>query len=487
MKEAAAKFTEEFWKNGDNRVEQKPQNPIAGKQALYNKDTNSDKVSLAQGMVFNDMDRIRVYDTSKNVWFSSIEEAKQGGCNIDKCQVFKNKEGKIFHSPAVLVAHQKALSRFQEQQFGDELAQNPCAYGTPTGALYTEGIKFDGEDIYGEGKYSGEKTISFQTLGMASGYRNLALPVLNSVRKSLGLPVIENIIMGSNFYGAYPATFNQYKIFRYRYMTDTGEFDIASFKKAAESFDPKTSMFLFDMSTGNNFVGIKRTKKDNENIVQVLMDKQFYSEHDIAYPNFDPGFDQDWELYRFLQQAGAPHGVQSSRGKKDKYASRLAFHHIFLGTEEQRKEIFSHLVAENRNRFLAMPDTWTYLVEIARDPALKEAHASDNRDFVDIVNASRNNLAEECGWNWMKQRAGMFDMINTTHKGADAMAKDFSIYAVPARNQNIVGKDGQPVEVMRIKHGMPGSKIPKVAEALKFALEKYPSEEGSPNPDIIVG
>ena len=64
---------------------------------------------------------------------------------------------------------------------------------------------------------------------MASGYRHLTLPVINSVRKSLGLPIIENIVMGTNFYGAYPATFEE-KIHRYRYMDENGDFDLKSFK-----------------------------------------------------------------------------------------------------------------------------------------------------------------------------------------------------------------------------------------------------------------
>ena len=55
--------------------------------------------------------------------------------------------------------------------------------------------------------------------------------------------------------------------------------------------DPGNTLVLFDMSTGNNFVGTKRSKQDNENIAQILIYKQFYSEHDIAYPNFDPEFD----------------------------------------------------------------------------------------------------------------------------------------------------------------------------------------------------
>jgi aspartate/tyrosine/aromatic aminotransferase len=321
---------------------------------------------------------------------------------------------------------------------------------------------------------------------MASGYRHLTLPVLDSIRESLGLPLIENIAMGTNSYEAYPAAFDQKKIRRYRYMTENGEFDFESFKKAAEILDPQKTIFLFDMSTGNNFAGVKRTQKDNENIAGILIDKKLYSEHDIAYPNFDPAFDPQWELHRILQKKGAPHGVQSSRGTKDKYASRLAFHHIYLGTPEQKSEIFSHLVSENRDRFLAMPDTWTYLVEIARDPVLKKAHDADNRAFVDIVNASRTSLADALGWDWMKSRSGMFDMVRISHEGIEIMARDFAVYAVPTRDQNLLGPDGEPVGVTRIKHGMPKSKIPKVAEALRRAAQKYPSDKGGVNPEIIV-
>ncbi|MDJ0763986.1 MAG: hypothetical protein QNJ97_13475 [Myxococcota bacterium] len=467
-------------------MEQKPQNPIAAKQALYNKDPREHKVSLAQGMVFNDQDRIRVYDPKTGTWFDSMADATAGGCAPKGCEVFKNKAGKIFHSPAVFVAHRRALDRFEQSQFGDDTAQNPAAYGTPTGPLFQEALAFDGDDIYGEGKYAAEQTVSFQTLGMASGYRHLVLPVLNSVRKSLDLPLFETIAMGTNFYGAYPATFADQNIYRYRYATENGEFDLASFEKATQLLDPQTTLFLFDMSCGNNFVGIKRTRQDNENIAQILIDKKFYSEHDIAYPNLDQAFDLDWELYRILQTAGAPHGVQSSRGKKDKYASRLAFHHIYLGSSEQRSEIFTHLVSENRSKFLAMPDTWSYLVEIARDPLLKEAHESDNRVFVDIVNSSRTNLAEALNWGWMTSRSGMFDMVNISHKGVDIMAQDFAIYAVPARNQDIIGPDGQPVGVTRIKHGIPKSKIQGVAEALQYAAQKHPSDAGKTNPDIIL-
>ena len=37
---------------------------------------------------------------------------------------------------------------------------------------------------------------------------------------------------------------------------------------------------------------------------------------------------------------------------------------------------------------------------------------------------------------------------------------------MPARNQNRLGADGQPVEVARIKHGIPTSKLQHVAEAI---------------------
>jgi aspartate/tyrosine/aromatic aminotransferase len=269
-------------------------------------------------------------------------------------------------------------------------------------------------------------------------------------------------------------------------MNENGEFDFKSFKKACEMVDPQTTLFLFDMSTGNNFIGTRRTKEDNENIAQVLIDKRFYSEHDIAYPNFDPDFDSEWEVYRILQKAGAPHGVQSSRGKKDKYASRLAFHHLYLGSGEQRAEIFTHLVTENRNTFLAMPDTWMHLTEIARDPSLQDAHKRDNQIFVEIVNNSRKKLSEALSWNWMKKRSGMFDMVNITHEGGDKLGEEYGIYVVPARNQNLIGKDTQPVEVIRIKHGLSDAKIQKVAVALQEVIKKYPSEPGRKNPGVII-
>jgi hypothetical protein len=41
------------------------------------------------------------------------------------------------------------------------------------------------------------------------------------------------------------------------------------------------------------------------------------------------------------------------------------------------------------------------------------------------------------------------------------------------------------VEVARIKHGIPTSKIDHVAKALGDIVEQYPSEQGRPNPDII--
>jgi len=437
-------------------------------------------------MVFNDKDRIRVYDRKNNTWYDSVEEAANAGCNLKQCEVFKNTEGKIYHSPAVFVAHQRALERFGRQQFGDNITENPCAYGTPMAPALQEAVCFDGEDIYGKGMYDAETTVSYQTIGMASGYRHLTLPVLNSVRRSIDLPPIKTIVMGTNAYGAYPATFKEFAIRKYRYMNENGEFDFKSFLKASETADPKTTVFLFDMSTGNNFIGTRRTKEDNENIAQVLIDNCFYSEHDIAYPNFDPGFDSEWEIYRILQKAGAPHGVQSSRGKKDKYASRLAFHHLYLGSGEQRAEIFTHLVTENRNTFLAMPDTWMHLTEIARDPSLQEAHQRDNRIFVEIVNDSRKKLSEALSWNWMKKRSGMFDMVNITHKGADSLGEEYGIYVVPARDQNLIGKDGQPVEVIRIKHGMSDVKIRRVAEALSSTIQQYPSEPGRKNPDIVI-
>jgi aspartate/tyrosine/aromatic aminotransferase len=484
-RQLGAAFAEAFWKADRKTVQAKPQNPIAGKQLLYNKDTRPEKVSLAQGMVFNDRNRTRVHCSKMGAWYDSEGEAEGAGCARSNMEVFCNKEGKIYHSPAVFVAERRALEQFGKEQFGDDLSQNPTAYGTPTASEMMEVITYDGDDIYGEGQYDVAKTISFQTLGMASGYKHLALPVLNSVRDSLGLPPLTEVVMGSNFYGAYPATFDRQTIVRYRYMDQNGDFDLASFKKAAEAADPKTALFLFDMSTGNNFVGVKRTAEDNANIADVLIEKQFYSEHDIAYPNFDPNFDLDGELFRILKQAGAPHGVQSSRGKKDKYASRLAFHHIYLGVGEQRKEILSHLIMENRNRFLAMPKTWGYLAEIARDPQLKAAHKYDEKSFVDIVSASRNALADKLGWTWMTRRAGMFDMVPTTHEGIEKMGELYAIYAVPARDQNLLGKDGKPVEVARIKHGIPTSKIDHVAKALGDIVSQYPSEQGRPNPDLI--
>jgi aspartate/tyrosine/aromatic aminotransferase len=484
-RQAGAAFAETFWKADGKTVQPKPQNPIAGKQLLYNKDPRPEKVSLAQGMVFNDRDRTRVHCSKTGAWFDSEGEAREAGCTPPHMEVFCNKEGKIYHSPAVFVAERRALEQFGKEQFGDDLGQNPAAYGTPTASDMMEVIAYDGDDIYGDGQYDGAKTISFQTLGMASGYKHLTLPVLNSVRDSLGLPPLTTVIMGSNFYGAYPATFDGQTIVRYRYMDDNGEFDLASFKKAAAAANPKTTLFLFDMSTGNNFVGVKRTAEDNANIADVLIGKKLYSEHDIAYPNFDPDFNLNGELFRVLQKAEAPHGVQSSRGKKDKYASRLAFHHIYLGAGEQRKEILSHLIMANRNRFLAMPKTWGYLAEIARDPKLKAAQKYDEKSFVDIVNASRNALADKLGWDWMTRRAGMFDMVPTTHEGIEKLGELYAIYAVPARDQNLLGGDGQPVEVARIKHGIPTSKIDHVAKALGDIVPKYPSEQGRPNPEII--
>lgn len=483
--EYAKRFSDCFWKNNGKTVQKKPQNPIAARQALYNSDPRPDKVSLAQGMVFNDKDRIRVYHKNSNTWYDAVAEAEGKGLSREECEVFVNKKGKIFHSPAVFIAQRRALERFRDQQFGDDLTKNPAAYGTPVAPALQEAMRFDGEDIYGKGAYDAENIISYQTIGMASGYKHLTMPVLNSVRMSLGLPPIQTVVMGTNFYGAYAATFDHMKIVRYRYMNENGEFDFKSFQKAAEISDPQTTMFLFDMSTGNNFIGTRRSKEDNENIVQVLVDRQFFSEHDIAYPNFDPDFHSDNEIYRILKNIGAPHGVQSSRGKKDKYSSRLAFHHLYLGNGDQRAEIFSHLVTENRNTFLAMPDTWLHLTEMANDRSLGEAHEKDCKAFVEIVRSSRNRLSDALSWNWMKKRSGMFDMVNITHKGADKMGEEFGIYAVPVRNQNLIGADGLPVEVIRIKHGMSDEKIHKVAEALKTTIQKYPSENGKINPDII--
>lgn len=485
MEKRAEAMGQSFWKNDGKRVSPTPQNPIAAKQALYNKDTRANKVSLAQGMVFNDKDRVRVYHPESNEWFHSLEEARGKGIDASSCEVFENRAGKIYHSPVVFVAERRALARFGKEQFGSERSENPSAYGTPTAPDLLEAMTYDGEDIYGPGNYNPKTTISFQTLGMASGYKHLTLPVLDSVRKSIGLPPFENVIMGSNFYGAYPATFDDRVIKRYRYMNDHGNFDLASFKKAAKMFDSKTSIFLFDMSAGNNFVGTKRTRQDNENILDVLVDGEFYSEHDIAYPNFDPSFDLDFELYRLMAKHGVPHGVQSSRGKKDKYASRLAFHHVFLGTDDQRAEIMSHMVRENRNRFLALPKNWGYLVEIARDPALRKAHKEDEQIFVDIVNDSRKNLSKKLEWEWMARRSGMFDMVEISHKGVETMGEEHAIYAVPARDQNFVGDDGEPVEVTRIKHGLGESQIQLVADALKRIQRTFPSPKGKPNPDII--
>ena len=312
MQEKIETMRQSFWSNEGKQIPQTPQNPIAAKQALYNQDERRNKVSLAQGMMFNDKDRTRVYDPQTGQWFRSLEEAKSRGIDPENLEIFENRAGKIFHSPAVFVAESRSLTRFRDAQFGDDPNQNPAAYGTPSAPQLMEAIAYDGEDIYGDGRFQPEKTISFQTLGMASGYRHLTLPVLDSARQSIGLPRLETIIMGSNFYGAYPATFDDRSIKRYRYMDGHGDFDLASFKKAASLYDPKTSFFLFDMSAGNNFVGTKRSRQDNENIVDVLIEKGFYSEHDIAYPNFDPEFDLDFELYRLLAKQGVPHGVQSS-------------------------------------------------------------------------------------------------------------------------------------------------------------------------------
>lgn len=485
--EKSTAFAQAFWTNDGKSAAQKPQNPIAAKQALYLKDDRTTKVSLAQGMVFNDRDRVRIYHSDTNQWFDSTEAAQKGGVDPDACETFVNKTGKIFHSPAVYVAEQRALQRFKEDQFGDDTSKNPAAYGTPTLPALVEAMTYDAEDIYGSGRYDRDNTLSFQTLGMASGYKHLTLPVLNSSRASVGLPPIENIVMGSNFYGAYPATFDAQTIHRYRYMDDNGSFDLASFKKAAAECDPKTTLFLFDMSTGNNFVGVKRTREDNENIADVLIERHLYSEHDIAYPNFDPSFDEGGEIYRILQRAGAPHGVQSSRGKKDKYASRLAFHHLYLGHGQARTAIMSHLVSENRSRFLALPKNWSYLVELARDPELAKAHKHDEQSFVEIVNASRRRLGEALGWQWMLGRSGMFDMVEITHAGIEMMGEKHAVYAVPARDQNRLGADGLPLEVTRIKHGIPATLLDNVVAALRDAAAAYPSETGTPNNAIITG
>ena len=77
-----------------------------------------------------------------------------------------------------------------------------------------------------------------------------------------------------------------------------------------------------------------------------------------------------------------------------------------------------------------------------------------------------DTLAEKLGWDWMTRRAGMFDMVLTTHEGIEKLGELYAIYAVPARDQNLLGKDGRPVEVARIKHGIPVSKIDHVAKAL---------------------
>jgi len=46
--EYAKRFSEKFWKNNGKTIQKKPQNPIAARQALYNKEDDSYDIMQAE-------------------------------------------------------------------------------------------------------------------------------------------------------------------------------------------------------------------------------------------------------------------------------------------------------------------------------------------------------------------------------------------------------------------------------------------------------
>lgn len=380
--------------------------------------------------------------------------------------------GDLFTMPSV----KDAKKRFYAEDLQDP---NSDTYGNPKDSITLALEPLIRKVLFGPNSNlveSGVATIPVP--GLADGF-DMAWELVQKLH-----PEIDTVVMGTNGYGAYKKILGRRfkNIVPYQHGTPERTFDMESFEKIIRGVDPKKTV-VFLQAAGYNFSAINPTTEQKARMVQILAERGIFPVIDSAYQGLIEGLTKDAELPRIIErETDLPFMVVDSWSKKAQlYGKRVSFIHLATGNQEKAQLARANMYSLIRDRKLSIPPFYKILFHLLNDPrALKQWLDRDLPDARGILTQTRKDLALAMGserYGHVASGKGMFEKLDISHAGVDALAKDHHIYTVKAADEERLIED-KPAEVARVNMGgIPQDAIDYVAKALKEVLENFPSEK----------
>lgn len=410
------------------------------------------KISISQGMLYND--RVRTY---------------------------KDLSGRPINTEVGVLFDMGGI-RFALEEYGKYLSSNPAAtaYSNPKDPLMAATEPLIREVAFGADSALLKQNLvtTIPLISQADAFRE-ALRFLQQLH-----PDLDTIVFSSNGYSPHYGVIKQYfapeKTVMFHLTTPEGQFNLAGLEDAVKGLANPGRTLVFLQGNGQNFMGVNPSPGQVERIVDLLGEAGVVPMVDMAYQGLMEGLDADARLVRGLaEKTDLPLVVFDSWSKKGKlYGMRADYLHLVCGTQEQAATLRSVFHARIRQKILCLPPDYKipYFMLKHKD-ARSFWEKTDLPEARSILASTKAGLVQGLGeeFSYMQDRLGMFGYFPITHEGIDVLAEEYHIYAVKYTNQDILDKDGKPIQCARILMGIAADALEHVATALKDIYSRYPS------------
>jgi aromatic-amino-acid transaminase len=452
-RQLASRFFEAVEPVAPNAIQLAANNFAGDPRSATHDDPRERKISLSQGMLYNNKPR---------------DQTDLDGEPMNRVV------GELFDMGGV---------RYALKSFGEYLAGHPnhTAYGNPKDPILNEVEPLIREVAFGASSpaVTGKVVATIPLVSQVDALRE-ALRFFKKTRESL-----DTAVLSTNGYSPHQSVMKDFfgpdNVFLFNLTRPDGGFNFEGLEETLRSRvrSPENTI-IFLQASGQNFLGVNPDEGQIRAMVELFDELRVLPFIDMAYQGLIGGLEQDALIPRLIaNETDLPLVLFDSWSKKGKlYGLRVDFLHIVAGTAEQATTLRGNFHARIRDKILAMPPFFKvpYFL-LSHDAAREYWLERDIPEAREILLSTRRQLSEGLGdeFRSLGQRRGMFAGFPITHEGIDVLAREYHIYAVKSRDQDMLDEQGAPVECARILAAIAQDALDHVASALLDIHSRYPS------------
>lgn len=289
-------------------------------------------------------------------------------------------------------------------------------------------LEHSGKLVFGEGW--NQRIAAVQSVGGTGGLR-----IGGDFLQQAGA---EEIYIPQPTWPNHPAIFKRcrLKVAAYPYYDkEKRKIDLSSLEKI-----PEGSVVLLHACC-HNPTGADPTDEEWKNLSQLFLKRKLFPFFDFAYQGFGRGLEEDARAVRLFSEAGHEMLVASSYAKNfGLYAERVGVLYAVTKTTERAHRVQSQLKTLIRSNYSNPPKHGAMIVgEILASPALKKMWEEELEGMRSRIGALRELFVKKTGFDFLKDRYGMFSFCDLTEAQVKRLMEEFAIYMTGDGRINIAG------------------------------------------------